>query len=75
MSGPWPSLAAARRQGRVGVRPSVMDAWLWRELPGPLWARVLLAMTAAAVALVLCFTWVYPAIAPMMPFNSQTVGQ
>ena len=34
---------------------------------------ILLVLLAAAVVLV-CFEWVFPAIADYMPFNEQTVG-
>jgi len=51
-----------------------MYGWLWRHVPGPAWVRVLeLALLALAV-LTVCFLWVFPAIAPYMPFNNTTVG-
>jgi len=51
-----------------------MYAWLWRHLPGPTAVRVLILLVLAAVVLVACFAWVYPALAPLMPFNDTTVG-
>lgn len=51
-----------------------MYGWLWRHLPGPAAARVALLLTAAFVVLTVCFLWVFPAIAPLMPFNNTTVG-
>lgn len=50
-----------------------MYAALWRVLPGPVWLRaaVLVALGVALVAV--CFTWVFPAIAPFMPFTDVTV--
>ena len=51
-----------------------MYGWLWRHLPGPAAARVALLLGAAFVVLTVCFLWVFPAIAPMMPFNNTTVG-
>jgi hypothetical protein len=52
-----------------------MYGWLWRHLPGPLAVRVTLAVLLAAAVVAVCFVWVYPAIAPHMPFNNTTVGQ
>ncbi|GAA1490892.1 hypothetical protein [Brachybacterium sacelli] len=51
-----------------------MYAWLFRRLPGPLWARILLAVAVLAAVVVLLFGWVFPAIAPFMPFNDGLVG-
>ncbi|MBN9326059.1 MAG: hypothetical protein J0I87_03965 [Cellulomonas sp.] len=53
----------------------MMYAWLWRHLPGPVWVRVLISAALAAAVLTACFLWVYPAIAPHMPFNQTTVGE
>lgn len=52
-----------------------MYAWLWRRLPGPVAVRVLIAVALAVAVLAACFVWVYPAIAPHMPFNQTTVGE
>ena len=51
-----------------------MYGWLWRHLPGSAWLRVGMLTIAAAVVLGACFLWVFPAIAPLMPFNNTTVG-
>jgi len=37
--------------------------------------RLVLAVLLAAAALAACFLWVYPAVAPYMPFNETTVGE
>lgn len=50
-----------------------MYRWLWRWLPGPSWVRGALAVLIAAAVVAVCFTWVFPAIAPFMPFNDITV--
>lgn len=50
-----------------------MYGWLWRALPGPAWVRVLLLVTAALAVVVVSFQWVFPAVAPSMPFNDVTV--
>jgi len=52
-----------------------MYALLWRVLPGPKLAKVLALVVLAAVVVAVLFTWVFPAIAPLMPFNDNTVGQ
>lgn len=50
-----------------------MYGWLWRALPGPAPVRALLMLALAAGVVAACFTWVFPAIAPFMPFNDITV--
>ncbi len=47
--------------------------WLWRILPGPAVVRALQLIVLAAVVIAVLFTWVFPAIAPLMPFNENTV--
>jgi hypothetical protein len=49
--------------------------WLWRVLPGPRVVKVLLSGLLLAAVLAVLFIWVFPAIAPLMPFNDTTVGQ
>ena len=53
----------------------MMYGWLWRALPGPVWLRVLLLLLAAVVVVAVCFQWVFPAIAPLLPFNDITVDE
>jgi hypothetical protein len=48
---------------------------LWRILPGPTAVRVIEAVVLFALVVAALFTWVFPAIAPLMPFNETTVGQ
>ncbi len=50
-----------------------MYAALWRVIPGPAWVRVLLLVLLAAAVVAACFTWVFPAIEPYMPFTDITV--
>lgn len=50
-----------------------MYGWLWRHLPGPAVVRIGILVVAAAVVVAVCFLWVFPAIAPLMPFNDITV--
>ena len=49
--------------------------WLWRHLPGPLPAKVVSATLLALAVVAVCFLWVFPAVAPHMPFNDGTVGE
>jgi len=50
-----------------------MYDWLWRHLPGPVWVRVGILVVVAAAVVAVCFLWVFPEIAPLMPFNDITV--
>ena len=51
-----------------------MYGWLFRHLPGPLWLRIVLTVLLLAAVIVALFGWVFPAIAPFMPFNDGLVG-
>ncbi len=46
---------------------------LWRHLPGPVWVRVGILVVVAAAVVAVCFLWVFPEIAPLIPFNDITV--
>ncbi len=46
---------------------------LWRILPGPKPVKVVLVVLLLAAVVAALFTWVFPAIAPLMPFNDTTV--
>ena len=50
-----------------------MYGWLWRHLPGPTAIRVAILVVLAAAVVAVCFLWVFPAIAPLVPFNDITV--
>ena len=52
-----------------------MYGWLWRHTPGPWAVRVLILTLALLAILAVCFVWVFPALAPHMPFNETTVGE
>lgn len=51
-----------------------MYAWMFRHLPGPLWMRVVITIVLLAAIIAALFLWVFPAIAPSMPFNDGLVG-
>lgn len=50
-----------------------MYSWMFRHLPGPLWVRVVLVVVLAVVLVGALFQWVFPAIAPHLPFDGGTV--
>lgn len=51
-----------------------MYAALWRALPGPLPVKVVQAVLLLALVVAVCFTWLFPAVAPLLPVNDGTVG-
>jgi hypothetical protein len=46
---------------------------IWRALPGPLPVKLLLAVVLVLAVVAFCFLWLFPRIAPSMPFNDNTV--
>ena len=46
---------------------------LWRLLPGPRSVKALQSLILVAGVVVVCFLWLFPAIAPLMPFNDNAV--
>ncbi|MGF1663402.1 MAG: hypothetical protein ACFCVG_13215 [Kineosporiaceae bacterium] len=52
-----------------------MYAVLWRRLPGHPAVRVALLALLALAAVAACFLWLFPVVAPYVPFNQQTVEQ
>ena len=51
----------------------MLYAAIWRALPGPLAVRILLAVVLVLAVVAVLFVWVFPRIAPLMPFNDNTV--
>ncbi|UER55545.1 hypothetical protein HJG43_14480 [Kineosporiaceae bacterium SCSIO 59966] len=51
-----------------------MYGWIWRSLPGPVAVKVLLALVLVVAVVAVLFVWVFPAVAPYLPFNDNTVG-
>lgn len=43
-------------------------------MPGPVWLKIILLILLFLIVVAVLFTWVFPAIAPYMPFNQGTVG-
>ena len=48
---------------------------LWRLLPGPKALKMVEASLLVLAVVAVLFVWVFPQIAPYMPFNETTVGQ
>ncbi len=51
-----------------------MYGWLWRRLPGGLVGKLLGCTLLFALAVLLLFFVVFPAVEPMLPFSDVTVG-
>ena len=51
-----------------------MYAAIWRILPGPGWLKAIEALILIVGIVALLFLWVFPTIAPLLPFDQQTVG-
>lgn len=49
-----------------------MYSWIWRHLPGPLVAKVVMALLLIAVVLALLLLVVFPWAEPRLPFNEVT---
>lgn len=47
--------------------------WIWRHLPGPWFVKLVLALALLAFIVWLLFTYVFPHIAPLMPFSETSV--
>ena len=50
-----------------------MYATLWRLLPGPWPLKAFLSLILVLAVVAVYFLWLFPAIAPYMPFNSYSV--
>lgn len=50
-----------------------MYGWWWRILPGPWWVRLLLSLLVAAGVVLVCFAYVFPALADHLAINDGTV--
>lgn len=46
---------------------------IWRALPGPRPVKALLSLLLVGAVVAFCFLWLFPRIAPSMPFNDNTV--
>jgi hypothetical protein len=46
-----------------------MYAWIWRNLPGALWVRILWVLIISGVLVFALFQYVFPWIEPYVPFS------
>lgn len=44
---------------------------IWKILPGPWWVKVIIALALIVGVVYLLFTYVYPVVAPHMPFQME----
>jgi hypothetical protein len=51
-----------------------MYGWLWRHLPGPVVARLFLAVVLFCAVVALLFFVVFPWLDPLLPFNQVTTN-
>lgn len=51
-----------------------MYAWIFRNLPGPLWLRVLTSLLLVAAALFLMVRFLFPWLAEVTHASENTVG-
>ena len=52
-----------------------MYGLIWRALPGPWAVKLLLSLLLIAAVVYLLMEYVFPVIAPYMPFNEATVTE
>ena len=51
-----------------------MYGWIFRNLPGPLWLRILTSVALVAVALFLMVELLFPWLSQFTQFNDSTIG-
>lgn len=51
-----------------------MYAWIFRNLPGPLWVRILTCLALVAVALVLMAQYLFPWLSQFTTLTDSTIG-
>lgn len=52
-----------------------MYGWLWRHIPGNTWVKGSTVIVLAFGLIAVLFLWVFPWLAPLLPFQQQTVGE
>lgn len=50
-----------------------MYGLIWRILPGPTWLKVIFALILIVAVVFVLFEYVYPVVAPYMPFAENSV--
>ena len=51
-----------------------MYGWIFRNIPGPLWFRILTAIFFLAAAVLLLMQYVFPWVSQFNPLNDSTIG-
>ncbi len=51
-----------------------MYGWIFRNLPGPVWLRVIICALLVAVALVLMVQFLFPWMSTLTQFTDSTIG-
>jgi len=52
-----------------------MYAWIWRHLPGPLWARITTSVAVIGGICALLWFFAFPWAEPLLPFDDVQVGE
>ncbi|WP_199740560.1 hypothetical protein [Saccharopolyspora rhizosphaerae] len=52
-----------------------MYAWIWRQLPGPVPVKALLALLLVAAVVALLLFVVFPWVEPRLPFSDVTTAR
>jgi hypothetical protein len=53
----------------------IVYGWMWRHLPGSTGLRLLETLVLVVAVVAALFLWVFPMVAPLVPFNDNTVGE
>ena len=51
-----------------------MYAWIFRNLPGPLWLRIFEALILIGAVVLLLMVYVFPWATQFSPFSESTIG-
>ena len=51
-----------------------MYSWIFRNLPGPLWFRVIQALILIDAVVLLLMVYVFPWLSQFSPFTESTIG-
>lgn len=51
-----------------------MYGWIFRHLPGPLWVRIITAVVAVVVIVLVLMQFVFPWLNQFNPLNDSTIG-
>ena len=66
-------LPLLRASPPLSVEVPEMYAAIWRVLPGTRWVKLCWALVLFLIVVAILFAWVFPAIAPLLPFDRVSV--